>query len=92
MSHIPYYGQPEFVSTPCGNIKRSKNMITNYKQMLEHNKKFWDSFIDLKTVGWNSYSKAFNAYTMNFFKDQVATMDEIVEKSAKLMKGNTNGK
>jgi hypothetical protein len=29
---------------------------------------------------------------MNFFKDQVATMDEAVEKSAKLMKGNTNGK
>ena len=67
-------------------------MITNYKQMLEHNKKFWDSLVDLKTVGWNSYSKAFNTYTMNFFKDQVSTMDEMVENSAKLMKGNTNGK
>lgn len=62
-------------------------MILNFKQLIDHNKTFWDSFVDLKVVGWNTYSKAFNAYTMNFYKDQLATMDEAVAKSGKIMKG-----
>jgi hypothetical protein len=64
----------------------------NYKQFVDHNKKFYDAFVDLKVVGWNTYSKALNAYTMNFFKDQLATMDEAVEKTAMIMKGEFNGK
>lgn len=67
-------------------------MIFNYKQLVDHNKKFYDSFIDLKLVGWNTYSQALNAYTMNFFKDQLATMDEAVEKTAMIMKGEIDGK
>jgi hypothetical protein len=67
-------------------------MIMNYKQFVDHNKKFYDAFVDLKVVGWNTYSKALNAYTMNFFKDQLATMDEAVEKTAMIMKGEFNGK
>lgn len=62
-------------------------MIINFKQLVDHNKTFWDSFVDLKVVGWNTYSKALNAYTMNFYKDQLSTMDEAVVKSGKIMKG-----
>jgi hypothetical protein len=62
-------------------------MILNFKQLVDHNKTFWDSFVDLKVVGWNTYSKAVNAYTMNFYKDQLTTMDEAVAKSSKIMKG-----
>ena len=67
-------------------------MIFNFKQLVQHHKEFWDSFIDLKTVGWKSYSTAFNKYTMNFYKDQIATMDEAVEKTALIMKGEIDGK
>lgn len=67
-------------------------MIFNYKQLVDHNKKFYDSFVDLKVVGWNTYSEALNAYTMNFFKDQLATMDEAVEKTAMIMKGEFDDK
>ena len=67
-------------------------MIMNYKQFVDHNKNFYDAFVDLKVVGWNTYSKALNAYTMNFYKDQLATMDEAVEKTAMVMKGEFNGK
>lgn len=62
-------------------------MIINFKQLVDHNKTFWDSFVDLKVVGWNTYSKALNAYTMNFYKDQLSTIDEAVVKSGKIMKG-----
>lgn len=62
-------------------------MITRYEQLVEHNKKFSDAFVDLKVVGWNSYSKAFNAYTFNFFKTQMETLDRSVEKLGKIMKG-----
>lgn len=92
MAHIPYYSEQEVMYTPCGKIKRSNNMIMNYKQLVEHNKQFWDSFVDLKTVGWNTYSKALNAYTMNFFKEQLDIMDKAVEQTANAMKGKTNGK
>ena len=62
-------------------------MIMNYKQLVDHNKKFYDAFVDLKVVGWNTYSQALNSYTMNFFKDQLATINEAVEKTSKIMKG-----
>lgn len=67
-------------------------MILNYKQLMDHNKTFYDEFVGLKVVGWKTYSKALNAYTMNFYKDQLATMDEAVEKLALVMKGETDGK
>ena len=92
MAHIPYYG--EDITTPCGKIKnkRSNAMILNYKQLIDHNKKFYDSFIDLKVVGWKTYSKSLNTYTMNFFAEQLQTADKTVEEVAKLMKGKTNDK
>lgn len=62
-------------------------MILNYKQLVDHNKDFWAAFVDLKTVGWKSYSKSLNAYTFNFFKEQLDTMDAAVEKTSHIMKG-----
>lgn len=67
-------------------------MIMNFKQLVDHNKKFYDAFVDLKVVGWNTYSEALNAYTMNFYKDQLATMNEAVVKTSQIMKGDFNGK
>lgn len=63
-------------------------MILNYNQMLEHNKAFWDSMVDLKVEGWKSFSKATNAYTNSFFKKQLDQADANVEKLANVMKGN----
>lgn len=90
MAHIPYYG--EDITTPCGKLKnkRSNAMVLNYEQLIEHNKKFYDSFVDLKVAGWKTYSKATNAYTFNFFKTQMETMDSTVEKLGNIMKGNYN--
>jgi hypothetical protein len=70
------------------NTQRRYPMILNYKQLMDHNKSFYDAFVDLKVVGWKSYSAAMNAYTMNFFKDQLSTMDDAVEKTGKMMKGD----
>lgn len=67
-------------------------MITNYEQLVRHNKAFSDAFVDLKLVGWNSYSKAFNAYTFNFFKTQMETLDVAVEQLGNIMKGEFDGK
>lgn len=91
MAHIPYYG--EDITTPCGKLKnkRSNAMILNYEKLLEHNKKFYDSFIDLKVTGWKTYSKATNVYTFNFFKTQLETLDSTVEKLGNIMKGTSNG-
>jgi hypothetical protein len=61
-------------------------MILNLKQLMDHNKTFTDTFVDLKVTGWNTYSKAVNAYTFNFFKDQLAEMDQQVLKLAEQMK------
>lgn len=86
MAHIPYYGE-DVVPTPCGNIKRNNTMIFNYNQFVQHNKKFYNDFIDLKVVGWKSYSKSLNTYTMNYFREQLETADSVVEQTAKIMKG-----
>lgn len=67
-------------------------MILNFKQLVDHNKAFFDAFVDLKVTGWNTYSKALNAYTMSFYKDQLAAMDKTVEQAAMVMKGEFNGK
>lgn len=67
-------------------------MITNYEQLVKHNKEFIEAFVDLKVVGWNSYTKAFNKYTFNFFKTQMDTMTEAVDQLSHIMKGERNGK
>jgi len=67
-------------------------MITNYEQFVKHNKAFYDAFIDLKVVGWKSYSKSLNDYTFNFYKTQMKTLDESVEKLGDIMKGEFDGK
>ena len=67
-------------------------MITNYEQLVKHNKEFIDAFVDLKVVGWNTYSSAINKYTFNFFKTQMNSMDKAVAEFGNIMKGNFNGK
>lgn len=62
-------------------------MIYNYNQLIKHNLKFYDSFIDLKVVGWKSYSKALNEYTGNFFKSQLDESDTAIEQLGENMKG-----
>ena len=61
-------------------------MFFNYNQLVEHNKTFWESMIDLKVEGWKSFSKATNAYTNSFFKSQLDESDKMVEKAGKVMK------
>jgi len=67
-------------------------MIFNYKQLVQHNKNFYDAFVDLKLVGWNTYSKSLNAYTMNFYAEQLTKMDKEVENLALTMKGKSDAK
>lgn len=61
-------------------------MILNYDQLVTSNIKFYDSFIDLKVVGWKSYSKALNEYTQGFFNAQLKQSDKTVEQIADTMK------
>lgn len=63
-------------------------MFFNYNQLVEHNKTFWESMVDLKVEGWKSFSKATNAYTNSFFKSQLDESDKMVEKAGKVMKGD----
>ena len=65
-------------------------MITNLDQLIAHNKKFTDAFVDLKLVGWKSYSKAVNDYTFNFFKKQMTELDTAVETFGKSLKNSHN--
>ena len=65
-------------------------MIFTYKQFMDHNKTFYEEMVDLKVTGWNTFSKAMNAYTFNFYKDQLKAMDEAVDKLASDMKGFGN--
>lgn len=81
MAHIPYYGED------LSNTQEKKKMVYNFNQLVEHNIKMMDAFIDLKTEGWKSYSKALNQYTFNFFSTQLKNMDESVENMASDMKG-----
>jgi hypothetical protein len=67
-------------------------MIANYEQLVKHNKEFIDAFVDLKIVGWNTYSNAMNKYTFNFFKTQMNSMDKAVAKFGNIMKGDFNDK
>tara|TARA_R110000868_G_scaffold170370_9_gene405648 strand:- start:518 stop:712 length:195 start_codon:yes stop_codon:yes gene_type:complete len=61
-------------------------MIFNLNQLIEHNKTLMNAFVDLKATGWKTYSTAVNAYTFNFFKDQMGEMDKQVLKLAETMK------
>lgn len=65
-------------------------MITNYDQLMKHNKQFYDSFIDLKAAGWKSYSKALNSYTLGYFSAQLKQVDTAVEDLAVQMKNGYN--
>ena len=80
MAHIPYYGED------LQHTQEKKSMILNYNQLIEHNVKMADSFIDLKNTGWKSYSKALNQYTFGFYSKQIEAMDETVDTMAKTMK------
>lgn len=69
-------------------------MIYNQEQLVNHNLKFYDSFIDLKVVGWKTYSKALNDYTFGFFRTSLEKSDEQVEILGENMKSifsNTRG-
>ena len=80
MAHIPYYGED------LQHTQEKKKMVYNFNQLVEHNVKMYDAFIDLKNTGWKSYSKALNQYTFGFYAKQLKTIDESVEKMATSMK------
>ena len=61
-------------------------MIYNQEQLIKHNLTFYDSFIDLKVVGWKTYSKALDDYTMGFFKKSLEKSDRDVETLGETMK------
>jgi len=61
-------------------------MIYNYDQLLKHNQKFYDTFIDLKVVGWKTYSASLDEYTSGFFKVQLKEADDKVEQLGEKMK------
>lgn len=61
-------------------------MIYNQEQLIKHNLKFYDAFIDLKVVGWKTYSKALNEYTFGFFKTGLEKTDEAVDNLGETMK------
>jgi hypothetical protein len=63
-------------------------MIYNYNQLITHNTKFYNSFIDLKVTGWKTYSKALDEYTKGFFKQQLIQSDKTVETLGQTMKAN----
>lgn len=65
-------------------------MIYNQEQLIKHNLKFYDSFIDLKVVGWKTYSKAMNDYTMGFFKKGLEKADQDVETLGETMKSTVS--
>lgn len=81
MAHIPYYGED------LHHTQEKKKMVFNFNQLIEHNIKMHDAFVDLKLEGWKSYSKALNQYTFNFFADQLKNMDKSVETMSNDMKG-----
>ena len=54
-------------------------MIYNYDQLIKHNLKFYNTFIDLKITGWKTYSNALNEYTQGYFKTQLEKSDEQVK-------------
>jgi len=61
-------------------------MIYNQEQLIKHNLKFYDAFVDLKVVGWKTYSKALNEYTQGFFRVSLEKSDETVETLGESMK------
>ena len=63
-------------------------MIYNYDQLVKHNLKFYDTFVDLKVTGWKTYSKAMNEYTQGFFKAQLEKSDEAVDSLGETMKSS----
>ena len=80
MSHIPYYGE-DLAST-----KSSKDAFTTQEQLIKRNLKFYNDFIDLKVIGWKSYSKAMNEYTLGFYSSALRSSDEAVERLGEAMK------
>lgn len=80
MAHIPYYGEE------LQHTQEKKKMVYNYNQLIDHNVKMAEAFIDLKNTGWKSYSTALNQYTFGFYAKQLKTMDESVEALANNMK------
>jgi hypothetical protein len=54
-------------------------MIYNQEQLIKHNLKLYDAFVDLKVVGWKTYSKAVNDHTFGFFRTSLEKADEQVE-------------
>lgn len=81
MSHIPYYGED------LQHTQEKEKMVLNLNQLIDHNLKMHDAFIDLKVEGWKSYSKALNQYTFNFFAAQLKNIDESIENIGNEMKG-----
>lgn len=61
-------------------------MMDIQKMIRGHNLTFFNEMIDLKLAGWNSYSKALDAYTMHQYSDQLKQLDSIIENLGESMK------
>lgn len=59
--------------------------------VIDHNIKFFNSFVDLKVVGWKSYEKALNAYTHGFYSNQLENSTVAVEQFANNLKKTMEG-
>lgn len=80
MAHIPYYGEEE---TPT---RKNTKSLRNFQEVLEHNFNFASAFIDLKVVGWKSFSQALDNYTLGAYHDGIKQLDEHVEITGENMK------
>lgn len=58
-----------------------------FKEITDRNLKFYEAFIDLKVVGWKSYSAALNDYTQGTIKTSLDLADRNVETLGSQMKG-----
>lgn len=61
-------------------------MFYTFEQFLNHQKRFYHAFIDLKVEGWKRYSKAFDEYTLGYWKSALNEADEQVQKTAETFK------
>jgi hypothetical protein len=66
-------------------------MFYTFEQFLNHQKRFYHAFIDLKREGWDKYSKAFDEYTLGYWKSALNEADQQVHKTAETLKTNFDG-
>lgn len=61
-------------------------MVYNYETLMNHNLNFYNSLVDLKVVGWKTYTSALGTYTYGFFNKQLKNSDSQIEALGEKMK------